>query len=74
MPTDYVEDYEEVTGKKREDAFPAQVEAKVVTAPRWHMLPSATLTVSMAAKAEPKKTAARTKAPKVAPAPVAETA
>ena len=52
MPTDYVEDYEEVTGKKREDAFPAQVEAKVVTAP---------------AKAEPKKTAARTKAPKVAP-------
>ena len=59
MPTDYVEDYEEVTGKKREDAFPAQVEAKVVTAP---------------AKAEPKKTAARTKTPKVAPAPVAETA
>ena len=48
-----------VTGKKREDAFPAEVVAKVVTAP---------------AKAEPKKTAARTKAPKVAPVPVAETA
>ena len=59
MPTDYVEDYEEVTGKKREDAFPAEVVAKVVTAP---------------AKAEPKKTAARTKTPKAAPAPIAETA
>ena len=33
MPTDYCEDYEEVTGKKREDAFPAEVETKVVTAP-----------------------------------------
>jgi hypothetical protein len=49
MPTHYVEDYEEVTGKKREDAFPAKVEAKVVTAP---------------AKAEPKTTPARTKAAK----------
>jgi hypothetical protein len=29
MPNDYVEDYEEVTGKKREDA---SVTAKVVTA------------------------------------------
>ncbi len=33
MPTDYVSDYEEVTGKKREDAFPAEVETKVVVAP-----------------------------------------
>jgi len=31
MPTDYVEDYEELTGKKREDAF--EVATKVVTAP-----------------------------------------
>jgi hypothetical protein len=31
MPTDYVEDYEELTGKKREDAF--VVETKVVTPP-----------------------------------------
>lgn len=31
MPTDYVEDFEEVTGKKREDAF--TVETKVVSAP-----------------------------------------
>lgn len=50
MPTDYVEDYEEVTGKKREDAFSDKVEAKVVAAP---------------AKAEPKKAAAQTKAAKV---------
>ena len=31
MPTDYVEDYEELTGKKREDAF--VVETKVIGAP-----------------------------------------
>lgn len=31
MPTHYVEDYEELTGKKREDAF--VVETKVVGAP-----------------------------------------
>ena len=31
MPTDYVEDYEELTGKKREDAF--TVETKVIAAP-----------------------------------------
>ena len=31
MPTDYVEDYEELTGKKREDAF--TVETKVIGAP-----------------------------------------
>lgn len=31
MPTDYVEDFEELTGKKREDAF--VVETKVVSAP-----------------------------------------
>ena len=49
MPTDYVEDYEEVTGQKREDAFPDKVEAKVITAP---------------VTPEPKKTVARTKAVK----------
>jgi len=50
MPTYYVEDYEEVTGKKP-DGSPVETEvvAKVVTAP---------------VKAEPKKTAAQTKAPK----------
>jgi len=48
MATHYVEDYEEVTGKKREDA-PAEFETKVVTAP---------------VKAEPKTTAAQTKAAK----------
>lgn len=31
MPTDFVEDYEAVTGKKREDAF--VVETKVIGAP-----------------------------------------
>jgi hypothetical protein len=46
MPTDYVEDNEEVTGQKREDAFPAKVEAKVVVAPE---------------KVEPKKTVAKVK-------------
>ena len=49
MPTYYVEDYEEVTGQKREDAFSDKVVAKVVTAP---------------VKAEPKTTPARAKAPK----------
>ena len=31
MPIDFVEDYEELTGKKREDAF--VVETKVIGAP-----------------------------------------
>ena len=55
MPTDYVEDYEEVTGLKP-DGSPVETEvvktevvAKVVTAP---------------VKAETKKTVAQTKAPK----------
>ena len=50
MPTDYVEDYEEVTGKKP-DGSPLETEvvAKVVTAPE---------------KAEPKKTTAQVKAVK----------
>jgi len=50
MPTDYVEDYEEVTGLKP-DGSPLETEvvAKVVTAP---------------VKAEPKKTTAQTKAVK----------
>ena len=50
MPTDYVEDYEEVTGKKP-DGSPLETEVvtKVVTPP---------------AKAEPKTTPARTKAVK----------
>jgi hypothetical protein len=50
MPTDYVEDYEEVTGKKP-DGSPLETEVvtKVVTPP---------------AKAEPKTTPAKTKAVK----------
>jgi hypothetical protein len=50
MPTDYCEDYEELTGLKP-DGSPVKTEvvAKVVTAP---------------VKAEPKTTPARTKAPK----------
>ena len=74
MPTYYVEDHEEVTGLKP-DGSPVTtgaVKTKVVTAPEAPEVVAKVVTPPV--KAEPKKTAARTKTPKVAPAPVAETA
>jgi len=43
MPTDYVEDYEEVTGLKREDAPAGVIETKVVVAPKSAKVAPATV-------------------------------
>ena len=64
MPTDYVSDYEELTGLKP-DGSPVvmgAVKTKVVTAPEAPEVVAKVVTAP--AKAAPKTTPARTKAPK----------
>ena len=60
MPTYYVEDYEEVTRQKREDAFPAKATAKAAAAPVKTEVVAKVVTAPP--KPAVKKTAAQTKA------------